>query len=68
MIVLRSIRLDVTGRFQYRIEISDGRSLLFSDPAEVAAELLRLGVEDPEPLVAHVRTWGVVEIVSPRRR
>lgn len=63
--MLQSIRLDVEGRFQYRIEAGEGQLLLISDPEEAAHELAKLGVENPEPLIAHVQVWGIVEIIDP---
>jgi len=64
MIVLQSVRLDISGRFLYRIEPGDGRALLISEPQEAAAKLRELGVKNPEPLIAHVQVWGIVEIID----
>jgi hypothetical protein len=67
MISLIATRLSEQGRFRYSV-LKDGQPLITTDDATAAArELSRLGVENPDPLIAHVRDWGTVEIVERRR-
>jgi hypothetical protein len=67
MISLVAMRLSENGRFSYSIA-KDGRKPLFTteDPTAAALELSKLGVEHPDPLVAHSRDWGSLEIVERR--
>ena len=61
MILLQAIRLDVYGRFQYRIEAPHRRVVVTTE--EKAIELLReLSVRNPEGLIAHVKAWGSIEL------
>jgi maleate cis-trans isomerase len=65
MILLQAIRLDAYDRFQFRIEAATIVPVVTSDPAQAAALLRQLGVRNPDPLLAHVRLWGQVEIPDP---
>jgi hypothetical protein len=64
MIVLSAFRIDSSGRFSYRLEPVEGAPVATDDPDVVAEALRSLGVEIPERLIAHARTWGSVEIVE----
>jgi hypothetical protein len=65
MISLVATRLSESGRFSYSIA-RDGQHPIFTteDPTAAAGELSRLGVEHPDPLIAHSRNWGPLEIVE----
>ena len=63
MIVLQAIRLDAHDRFQYRIENEDAPPLLVGDPREAVERLRECGVSNPEQLIEHVKTWGIIEIL-----
>jgi hypothetical protein len=65
MISLVAMRLSENGRFSYSIA-RDGQEPIFTteDPTAATEELSRLGVEHPDPLVAHARNWGELEIVE----
>jgi hypothetical protein len=65
VILLQAIRLDVHGRFQYRIEVTGRPNYLTSDPSEAEAMLRQLGVSDGARLIAYVREWGSVELDGP---
>ncbi len=66
MILLTATRLDIIGRFEFRIEI-DG-ALHATTREAIKAAKIRLGVDSPLQLVDHSREWGMVEIVEPRAR
>jgi hypothetical protein len=63
MILLHAIRLDVYGRFQYRLELAGEPSFLTSDPKE-ADMLSDLGVNDGTRLIEHAREWGSLELTT----
>ena len=65
VMLLQAIRLDVYDRFQYRIDVDDGRSFLASDSDDAITLLSRLGVADGARLLAHVREWGSIELPGP---
>jgi hypothetical protein len=68
MILLQAIRLDVYGRFQYRIDASD-REVVVTNEAEKAIELLRaLGVHNPVGMIDHVQMWGSIDLPDPRSK
>jgi hypothetical protein len=62
MILLQATRVDIHGRFEYRIDTPDGARIMASNAEAAAGELRQLGVADPERLVAHVENWGTIEI------
>jgi hypothetical protein len=65
MILLSAFRLDSSGRYSYRLEPAKGAPVATDDQEVVVEALLALGVENPDRLIAHARTWGSVEIVEP---
>ena len=68
MILLTATRVDVLGRYSFRIDV-DGVTQATTGDADKAAKLLfDMGVDRPLQLVEHVREWGSVEIVEPPRR
>jgi hypothetical protein len=68
MISLVATRLSEDGRFSFSIG-RDGQEPIFTteDPTAAADELSRLGVEHPNPLIAHSCDWGELEIVEQKR-
>ena len=65
MILLSAFKIDSGGRFSYRLEPDRGAPVATDNDKLVAKSLLSLGVEGPDRLIAHARTWGSVEIVEP---
>lgn len=63
MILLTATRLDVIGRFEFRIE-AEGATHRTRDAVKAAKILFDLGVSSPLQLVEHSREWGAVEIVE----
>jgi hypothetical protein len=64
MIVLQAIRLDVYGRFQYRIEAPHREVVVTGE--EGAVEFLRqLGIANPATLIIHVQEWGSIDLPDP---
>jgi hypothetical protein len=53
VIVLKAIRLDAYGQFQYRIEAPNHAPVVTSDPGAVTDLLLQLGVQNPSSLSTH---------------
>ena len=68
MIVLTATRVDVVGRFRFRIEVDGVEHAATQDAVKAAKYLFDLGVDRPLQLVEHVREWGSVEIIEPPRR
>jgi hypothetical protein len=68
MILLVATRLDDGGHFSYAIQAAGEQPVVTTDPATVTQELSRLGVDNPDPLVAHARNWGSLEIVERKQR
>jgi hypothetical protein len=65
MILLSATRVDAGEHFSYRVEAA-GRPLIVTDDAGAAIAVLReVGVDDPQRIIAHARSWGMVEIVEP---
>lgn len=69
MILLTATRIDIIGRFTFRIDVDGVTRATTSDAVKAAKLLFDMGVDRPLQLVEHVREWGSVEIVeAPRRR
>jgi hypothetical protein len=68
MILLTATRLDIIGRFEFRIEIDGALHATTREAIKAAKILFDLGVDSPLQLVDHSREWGMVEIVEPRAR
>ena len=68
LVLLTATRVDVVGRFRFRIEVDGVERAITQDAVKAAKLLFDLGVDRPLQLVEHVREWGSVEIVEPLRR
>lgn len=62
MILITANRLDAYEGFQFRIEGTDMGPEITNSAIEAIEILISLAVSEPEPLVAHARKWGSVEI------
>jgi hypothetical protein len=65
MILLVATRLDVIGRFEFRIEVDGVEHTRTRDAIKAAKILFDLGVDSPLQLIEHSREWGMAEIVDP---
>jgi hypothetical protein len=63
MIQVTATRLTAEGSFSYSIEAAD-LNVTAADEATATVILEQLGVENPQPLIAHSRSWGMVEIAT----
>lgn len=64
MIRLVATRLDIAGRFQFRIEVDGAVHATTGDAIKAAKILFNLGVERPLQLVEHAREWGTIEVLD----
>jgi len=64
MIRLVATRLDIAGRFQFRIEVDGAVHATTGEAIKAAKILFNLGVERPLQLVEHAREWGTIEMLD----
>jgi hypothetical protein len=65
MIELRTIRIDVHGRFEFRIKSPNEPWSITQSKGEAIGILEGLGVKDAAHLIEHALIWGEVDIADP---